>query len=108
VGTAPLNHCFGRFQQDSEIERQPGVSSELKIHANHFVEVAAASAVHLPNPSQARFDIENSSMVPRIVKSEFIRDRRSGTDERHVSLYDVQKARELIQAARAQESGKRG
>src|SRR5664279_4990504 len=75
----------------------------MKIHADHLVERRTRSALHLPQPSQARPDFQNSAPMPAPVPFEFVGKRWAGTYERHVTGQYIHELRQLVQAGLAEE-----
>src|SRR5271166_3563459 len=67
VCTRAKHHSSRRLQQNLDITQQRPRSGIVEVHAHHVIELYAASALHLPEPGNARFHDLQPPAVPNVV-----------------------------------------
>src|SRR5436190_15107054 len=84
-----------------EIDPQRSFSNVLEVHSDHIVESRAASAVNLPQAGDSRLSFKNPASMPELVALKLVGNRRPRPNQRHFSSENVDKLRQLVQAARS-------
>ena len=98
-----FDHCKGCAHENCEVERGRPRRGVPQVQTNHLVEADAAPAANLPQSGNSRLDFQDTATMPSLIGRQFIWNRRTGADERHFALQNVQELRQLIQACPTQE-----
>src|SRR5271166_4742179 len=107
VCTRAKHHSSRRLQQNLDITQQRPRSGIVEVHAHHVIELYAASALHLPEPGNARLHCLHSAAVPDVVSGILIGDRRPRTHQGHLAYQHIEELWQLVQAGSAQEPAQR-
>src|SRR2546428_6274471 len=83
-------------QKDLDIEPGRPRPRIMQIEAHHVVKAEPASPVHLPEAGNSGLHFQYAPPMPDVVDLELIRDRRSGADQRHLSLPNIFKLWERV------------
>lgn len=95
---------MGRLQENLDVQPERPGGRILQVHTNHVVEFHSTSSGDLPQAGDSRLRGQQAGPVPNAVGLHFVGDWRSGADDRHLALQDIQKLRQFIQAGSSQET----
>src|SRR6202035_2382055 len=102
-----LNHSSGSLRQNLQIQPDGPGTRILQIETHHFIKTCPTTSLNLPQTRDAGFDFQNTPPVPHFVLLEFVGERRTRTNQRHVSAQHIPELRQLIQAALADKAADR-
>src|SRR4029450_13684624 len=100
-------HHRGRAQEQAEVEAERPTPRVHDVEVECFAERGVRARLNLPKPREARWNEESLEMVG-CIEFELVRNRGSGTDERHVSTEHVEDLRQLVEGGTAEPPGTRG
>src|SRR5207247_3369403 len=86
-----------RFEKNLQIEPKRLIADVMQIHAHHLVKGCPAATIDLPFSRDSRPRSHNPSPVPQRIVVDFVTYGRARTDQRHVTLEDIDELRQLIQ-----------
>src|SRR4051794_8142396 len=89
ASAATANHRSGSLREDLDIEPQRPSAGIPDVEPHHFIECDAASPFHLPQTRNPWLHRQQAPAMPKAVPLDFIRNRRSRADERHLASQNV-------------------
>src|SRR5215510_13384514 len=95
----PFSHKQRRqcFENDLQIEPERPILNVEDVELYHLFERKAITTADLPEPCQSGLYIQPLTM-PGFVAFDFVWNRRTGTDQTHFPLEDVEDLRKLVEA----------
>src|SRR3954463_11681779 len=90
AGAAARENSLGRLHKNLYVNTYGPILRVLEIQADHLVEGRSAATVNLPQAGDPRLHFEEATAVPGRVSLEFIRNRRTRSDERHIPKKHVE------------------
>src|SRR5688572_13286961 len=85
AGALAGDHGARRRQQNAKIRAEGARLRVADVHAHHLIEGRAASSLDLPQSGQTGLRAGDALPMPGAVLLEFVMQRRTGTDQRHVA-----------------------
>src|ERR1700719_3076623 len=91
----------GCLNKNLDVQPNRPAAGIFKVQANHIIEARPATSLDLPQAGNTGLDFEHATTMPQVVGPELISDRRSRTNQRHLSAQYVQELRQFVQAGPA-------
>src|SRR5437016_2092122 len=89
------NHCRDSSQQQADVGADtPGGDIQI-VELDHLLERDAVAAKHLPQPGNARLQIQ-APVCPVVHVRVLLEDQRAWPDEAHLTAYNIPELRQFI------------
>ena len=103
VGALATDNGARCAEKNFQIEPGRPFSGIAKVEPDHFVERDSAASIDLPETGDAGLHFQNPAAMPGLISSYFIGNRRSRSDQRHLTPQHIEELRQFVQAGTTQE-----